>query len=329
MGGSAVTRWPRSPLAAVLVSGSAVAVAAGIWLGGDPPTLPGLPDAGQGTAVALPVARLVHDVLAVGTVGALVLDGVLLPGRRREESAAAGRVAAWSLGWAVATAVWALLGVSDLLGVPIDDIPRRGSLASIVLSSPLTLAQLSTVWLAVLVALVARARPSLLLSRALLLVALLALLPPALVGHAGHGGNPVLAVTSLSLHLGAVAVWMGGLLAIVVHLRGRPDLLAVAVPRFSRIALVCVLLVATSGVIGASATGGSWEELRTSSYGLLLLVKVLLLGVLVLAGARHRRRTVGLAASGLPSALRRLAVGELVVMGAVLGAAVTLSSVAP
>jgi len=324
------TRGAGAALAAVLLAGAvgAAAAAAALGAGAEVP-IPGLPDAGPVTATALPLARLAHDVLAAGTLGSLLLEGVLLPRRGRPDPVGIGRVATWAFAWAAATGVWAVLALSEALGVPVTDIASRGSVWFLVLTSPFTLAQVSTTWLAVLVALVARSQPSLPVTRALLPVALVALVPTAAVGHAGDHGSPVVGITSLSLHLAAATLWLGGLLAIVVHLQGRPDLLAVAVPRFSRIALVCVVLLAASGAVGASTVLDSWDQLVYSGYGLLLMAKVLLLGVLVLIGAGHRRRTVGAAVAGRPGALLRLAMGELVLMGAVMGLAVTLSSIGP
>lgn len=324
------TRGAGAALAAVLLAGAVGAAAAAAALGsGDEVPIPGLPDAGPVTATALPLARLAHDVLAAGTLGSLLLEGVLLPRRGRPDPVGIGRVTTWAFAWAAATGVWAVLSLSEALGVPVTDIASRGSVAFLVLTSQFTLAQVSTMWLALLVALVARTRPSLPLTQALLLVALVALVPTAVVSHAGDHGDPVVGISLLSLHLAAATLWLGGLLAIVVHLRGRPDLLAVAVPRFSKIALGCVIMLAASGVLGASTILDTWGQLVSSGYGLLLLVKSVLLGVLVLIGAGHRRRTVGAAVAGRPGALLRLAMGELMLMGAVMGLAVTLSSIGP
>lgn len=318
-----------APLVGALLAGSAVVVVAVGVLRGDDVALPGLPDAGAVTDFALPLARLAHDVLAAGTVGALLLEGVLLPRRGSAVLGGAGRVARWAVAWAVATGAWALLSLSDALAVPVWRVLGRGDLLPLLLSSPFTLAQVSTVWFAGLVAVVAHSRPGLVLTRALLPVALLGLVPTAVVGHPGTHGDPVLGAASLSLHLTAASVWVGGLLALLVHLHGRPELLAVAAPRFSRVALVCVLLLGASGVVGAATVLEDPARLLSSGYGLLLVTKAVVLGLLVLLGCLHRSRTLAAAIAGRPGALLRLALGELVLMGAVVGLAVTLSSVGP
>ena len=319
-----------SVLVGIVLAGAAFAVVASAatgTVGGE--VIQGLPDAGPGTEVALPVARLLHDLFAVATVGALLLGTVLLPSASDHAARLVRAAAGWAIAWTVATAAWTVLALSEVLGVPVPDIPERGSLVEVLVSSDLALAQLSTLWMAGVVAVVARGRPSVAMTRALLLIAVAGLLPPALVGHASHGEDRTLAVVSLSLHLTGVALWVGGLVAIVVYLRGRTELLAVAVPRFSRLALVCVVAVGASGVVGATTTVRAWDDLFGTAFGRLLLVKAAMLLVLVAVGAVHRRRTVAAAAAGRPSALLRLVAGEVVLMGAVLGVAVALSAAAP
>lgn len=318
-----------SLVVAVALTGAVVAVVASGATGSiGGVTIQGLPDAGPGTEWALPIARVLSVGCAAGTIGALLLGGVLLPpgGTASRLVRAAAR---WAVAWVIATALWTVLALSEALGVPVSNIGERGSLMDVIASSDLARAQLSTLWLAVVVAVVARARPSTTVTRALGVLAIAALLPPTLVGHASHGEDRTLAVLSLSVHVTAMALWVGGLIAVVAHLRGRIDQIALVVPRFSRLALVCVGVVGASGVIGATATLRAWDDLITTGFGALLLVKAAMLLALLVIGATHRRRTVAAAVAGRPSALMRLASGEAVLMGAVLGLAVALSAAAP
>jgi len=57
------------------------------------------------------------------------------------------------------------------------------------------------------------------------------------------------AMAALGLHLIGAAIWIGGLLALVAHLRGFPDDMRVAVTRFGAAALICVRAVGVSGVL--------------------------------------------------------------------------------
>ncbi|WP_245528897.1 bifunctional copper resistance protein CopD/cytochrome c oxidase assembly protein [Beutenbergia cavernae] len=166
--------------------------------------------------------------------------------------------------------------------------------------------------------------------------ALAALAPTALTGHAAGAASHDLAVSSLWLHLVGVTLWAGGLavLCLTANRTGRdlPD----AVARYSALAIWAYALVAISGVVNAWIRIGGLDGLATR-YGVLVLVKAALLVVLGAAGWWHRRSTIpalrASAAAGT-SALRtaafwRLAAGEVVVMGAVMGVAVALGSSAP
>jgi putative copper resistance protein D len=161
-----------------------------------------------------------------------------------------------------------------------------------------------------------------------LLVATAGLLPSALTGHAGHHASPTLAMSVLAVHIVAAALWAGGLLALIVHLRAYPAQLAAAVPRFSTAALLCVIAVGISGVLESIITLDGWAALWGSSRGHLILVKSGLLVVLAGIGYVHRLRTVRSAFDGRLLPLLRLAGAELVLMGSTIGVAVVLSTTA-
>lgn len=96
------------------------------------------------------------------------------------------------------------------------------------------------------------------------------------VGHAAAGSQPTLALLSDTTHLAAGAVWIGGLVVLVSCLLPgrRTEELAVALPRFSRIALGAV------GVLAVTGTYQAWREvsplaaLWSTEYGRLLMVKI-------------------------------------------------------
>nr|WP_237552398.1 copper resistance protein CopC [Streptomyces sp. SID5789] len=116
--------------------------------------------------------------------------------------------------------------------------------------------------------------------------------------HASAGIQVPLAVTSFVLHLLATAVWLGGLVALLVTLRAAPD--AAAVARFSRIALVSVTVLVATGVYQSWRGLGSWQALTGTTYGRLLLAKVALVTVLLAAAAVSRRWTAALATARTP-----------------------------
>ena len=96
------------------------------------------------------------------------------------------------------------------------------------------------------------------------------------VGHAAAGSAPTLALLSDTSHLAAASVWIGGLVILAACLlpRRRTGELAEALPRFSRLALGCVAVLAVTGTYQAWREIWPIPALWSTSYGQLLLAKV-------------------------------------------------------
>lgn len=127
----------------------------------------------------------------------------------------------------------------------------------------------------------------------------------SLAGHAWTASPRWGAVLSDTVHLGAVAVWAGGLVALLVVLPGVAEPAALA-RRFSGLALITVAVVAASGSISGWAQVRSVEALTSTTYGKLLLAKVAGFGVLVVIGWRNRTRLVALVERTAAPLLRSL-----------------------
>ncbi|MGV9624859.1 copper resistance CopC/CopD family protein [Streptomyces tendae] len=113
--------------------------------------------------------------------------------------------------------------------------------------------------------------------------------------HASAGIQVPVAMTSSVLHLLATAVWVGGLVALLTTLRAsRPAPDAATVARFSRTAFAAVTVLVVTGVYQSWRGLGSWEALTGSTYGRLLLAKVVLVAVLLAVAAVSRRWTAAL-----------------------------------
>jgi copper transport protein len=132
----------------------------------------------------------------------------------------------------------------------------------------------------------------------------------AAADHAGTGIQVPLSLTSDTIHLGAVATWTGGLVMLAtIVLRGtrpagsgpagppvkRRDQAAtadtaLAVTRFSPIALSCVAIIVATGTYQAWRGVGTWGALTGTTYGRLLLVKIAAMCVLIALGYLARRR---------------------------------------
>ncbi|MGY2065365.1 copper resistance CopC/CopD family protein [Blastococcus sp. SYSU DS0619] len=112
-------------------------------------------------------------------------------------------------------------------------------------------------------------------------------LATAAVGHPVAGPWPVLAVLVAVVHVGAMAIWLGGLaglLAAVVRPRTAPGEVGAVLPVFSRLAFGSVVALVVSGIVQSVREVGSPTALVQTTYGQLLAAKLLLV-VLLLAAA--------------------------------------------
>ncbi|WP_049661855.1 CopD family protein, partial [Kitasatospora sp. MY 5-36] len=89
--------------------------------------------------------------------------------------------------------------------------------------------------------------------------------------HASVGIQVWLALPLGILHLIAMALWLGGLAALLVALREGVG--AEVVDRFSKIAFGSVAVLAGTGIYQSWRGLGSWGALTGTEYGRLLLVK--------------------------------------------------------
>ncbi len=121
-------------------------------------------------------------------------------------------------------------------------------------------------------------------------------------GHAGTGGGAALATTSLTLHITAICVWLGGLVVLGGFLLRRDDapVLARLMPRWSRVAIVAVTVVAGTGLYQAGREIGPLGAVTGTGYGQLVALKVVLFAAMLGCGAlanrwvaQRRRRPVG------------------------------------
>ncbi|WUB68035.1 copper resistance protein CopC [Streptomyces sp. NBC_00582] len=105
--------------------------------------------------------------------------------------------------------------------------------------------------------------------------------------HASAGIQVPLAMTSSVLHLLAMAVWLGGLVALLTLLP-RASVPSRVVTRFSRLAGISVTVLVVTGVYQSWRGLGSVAALTDTTYGRVLLAKLAAVAVLLAAGAWSR-----------------------------------------
>ncbi|MFF7210788.1 copper resistance CopC/CopD family protein [Streptomyces sp. NPDC008238] len=113
----------------------------------------------------------------------------------------------------------------------------------------------------------------------------------AMAEHASVGIQASVAMPVDIVHLLAMAVWLGGLTALLVALWSGQRVERATVQRFSKIAFGAVVTLVVTGVYQSWRQLGSWDALVSTGYGQLLLVKVGLVIVLVELAWLSRRWT--------------------------------------
>jgi putative copper resistance protein D len=249
-----------------------------------------LADPGPVVRWGLPIAKLVVNVAAAGTIGALVLSLFALSPKQREFGTALDFAAASAAVYAVASAVTGFLTFLLVTNVPLSVSDQFSATVGQFFSQ----IELGQAWLAT--TLVAAGVTVLCFAvrnqTALVFVTVLAvgsLVPMALQGHSAGAAGHDAAITALGLHLVFAAIWLGGLLTIIVlrtQLGG--DRIRLVIDRYSSLALISFIVVAASGLVSAQLRIGTWDGLFTP-YGILVLVKVVALVALGGFGVVQRR----------------------------------------
>jgi cytochrome c oxidase assembly factor CtaG/putative copper export protein len=316
-------RWPvliGATAAAAVATAMALVAVAGTSPSGSGFGVPGA------VSWLVPALRMLSDLLAVVTAGCLLGAAVLLPGDGLL-SAAGYRWVHIAGRWA---GVWCLVSLATVPALLVEFLGQGWSAlsfsaaAQFVTDSPQAQAHVAVVALTALLAGAARAVLTMRGALGLLIVGLVATLPPALAGHAATAGGLV-SSTAVTMHVLGVVLWAGGLVALLLARKISVSAISVAVARFSRLAGVLVLVVGGSGIVTALTALSTPAQVIQSSYGVLVLIKLVAFLGLATVGVWHRRSTLPALAAGRPSTFLRLATVEVVLFGATVGMAVALS----
>lgn len=334
-------RWARRAgtpwlMATPIVAVTAALAAAGLSGGLSAVGVEGLPDPGVPTRVGLPTIQAIRDLAAMVTVGALVVAAVCIPPSRGATRSRLGPaqlqlVALAQLSataWSVAGLVLVALVYSDAAGSAIGAPGFADQAVFFGLEFELGRYGL---WGAAAAAAVAVGCTLVRRIGGVGLTAVLALgalWPMALTGHAASSLNHDEAVNLQFFHLVGTSVWLGGLTALVLVRRLLGDALHASVHRYSVLAGWCLAIVTLSGAFGAWLRLSSAASLL-STYGVILGAKLAAVAMLAAAGWWHRRRTLAAVARGADLAFWRLAGVELAVLASAAGLGVALARTPP
>jgi len=278
----------------LLMLGLALGLLVGMFVGGA--AAPDeLADMGDLLRWSAPSLRGINDVAEAVTIGSLVFAAfALVPGTKAFTSTL--------LAAALSAGVWALAGTAYLVttylaitGSPLSLDQTFGDqfyifVTDIQLGQMLALNVLTAFALAVLILFVRK----LFGAAACAAIGLAGLIPVALSGHAAGSASHAMAVNSLGLHLVGICIWVGGLVGLVIALNKLDEVedRKTIITRYSSLALVGFLLVAISGYSSAQIRIGSIENIFTTGYGQVALLKTVSLLALGFLGALHRRKVI-------------------------------------
>jgi copper transport protein len=113
----------------------------------------------------------------------------------------------------------------------------------------------------------------------------------AAVGHPVAGPWPALELPIAVIHVAAMTVWLGGLAGLVLGVLrpGMPaDDVALAMPRFSRMAFGSVVALVVTGIVQSVREVGTPAALVSTTYGWLLVAKLLTVAVILAAAGVSR-----------------------------------------
>jgi copper transport protein len=152
-----------------------------------------------------------------------------------------------------------------------------------------------------------------------------------LAGHPAASPAPAVSVLVDAVHLGSMAVWLGGLVMLAGFLLPRADEreLGAILPIWSRWAALAVAALLLAGTVQALIEVATPKALVDTTYGRLLLAKIVLFALVIGVAAYSRALVRRRSAAGRPGRMRRAVWVELAITAVVLGVSATLVQTTP
>lgn len=155
------------------------------------------------------------------------------------------------------------------------------------------------------------------------------MLVDVVTGHAAAGSLAPLKIVAQLLHVASVGIWIGGLGALLLDLRGLPsEARAEIARRYSTWAGIMLATVVVTGTVLAVTDILTLDALVATDYGRVVLIKSVLLGIVALLGAGNRYINIPAIAQRVIG-LRRVASAEVAVAVGILALSALLVNLAP
>jgi len=298
--------------------------------------VPGVEDVSEVVSAAIPIVRVLLDMAAITTIGFSLLS-VLIGYDRPKLSEPVMKLArpgavAGALVWSATAFVTLVLQTAEFkpqsatvsLADIGDYIAQVGAGKALLIVGVLALAHAG-------VGVLSLRHGEKVPAEVRVGLGLFTLLPLPVTGHAVNWVYHDYTMISMELHVMSAVTWTGGLCAMGVLLIGNRTLLAHALPRFSKLATLCLILSAVTGLFNGfielylNPNLTFWAALFTTPYGQLVLLKLFCTGAIALLGANVRWRLMPQILRHNRTALATWATLELTVMGLAFGFAVVLT----
>jgi len=286
-----------------------------------------IPGASESLNLLTPLVKDLQILSATTFIGLLVAIGFFLREERSKLLPEAIRIRNLAL---IPAAAWLMssLGVlfvelANLLVIPISDTFDPVVIRSFVTQTALGKSFGINIAAAAIALLAIRRISRTTGSFFILGITFIGVLAPVFQSHSSSSGNHGLAIGSLLIHVIGISLWVGGVIALILISKSER---AIAIPRFSTLALWAAIAVFSSGVINAW-TRLNFRDAWNSQYGNLVIYKIILSAILIFIGATHRKYI----AKKLDGArqIYQLLIVEILVMVTAISAGAWLSTSAP
>jgi len=322
--------WFAALLAAAAVVASVVGTGAT-----DLPAVEGLNAPGPIVQFGIPICRTLLDICAVAAAGVAILARLLgfdHPEKTEPVMREARRAGLWaSIGWTAAALLSIVLLTAELNPGSFPTPSAIWLYVSNIAAGKGLLLSAGCGLVSVLLAQLSRRHGENVPAELRAGIALFGLLPLPLTGHASNWAYHDLSMVLMELHVVTASAWAGALGAVLLFLARRPELLATAMPRYSRLATWCVLIVGATGLftglleLALSPVTSLPESLWTTRFGVLVLTKALLMVVIAGIAVVVRTRLLPAIAAGRRTAVAVWCGWELIVLALAFGVAVVLT----
>jgi putative copper resistance protein D len=229
-----------------------------------------------------------------------------------------------SLIWVISNLAFIVLTLANILDSSVSEVLKPNILRSFLGQIPLGQYLFTQLLISILITTIVPRFNSIGTGTFLLLATLFAIVIPVFQSHSASSGSHAMAIGSLSIHVVALSLWVGGVFALAFL---APDSRVIAIPRFSALALWAVIAVVISGSVNAFIRL-DFKAAWGSKYAYLIIAKILLTVGLIVVGYLYRQNLKKLSEIN-GSKIMQLIFIEIVIMVSTLAIGSVLASSQP